>query len=114
MGSFIGTVLGVAFIYLLCLAASTMVLVFARWLLICLFESLGQGFSRKVIAYPVVALLGRERRAIRGDDRSLYQLVLIMLAITAVVSWIFQGFLSAMICTGVAAGASALAVFKSE
>jgi len=113
MWSFIGTIFGVGLMYLVSLTVSTLVVVAMRWLLVALFEDLDEGFARRTIAYPIVALLGRERKARRGDSQSLYELVLSLLAVTALVSLVLQGVLSTLICTAIAAGASALAIFRS-
>jgi hypothetical protein len=61
---------------------------------------------RQSIAFPVIEILSRERRARRGDTRSLAQLFIFELAATLVVSLLIQGILASVVFTVIFSGAA--------
>lgn len=79
-----------------------------RICLIKAFERLSPHSSARVVrqfvAVPIVGLLSRERRARRGDNRSLLQLFASQLVCTFIVSLIIQSFLASLLFTVIFGG----------
>jgi hypothetical protein len=90
--------------YLLSLGIALFLLLpLVRFTLIQVFERLPRAGPtqalRQLLAFPVIGLLGRERRARRGDYKSLFELFLCQLAGAFLVSLLIQSFIATLIFT---------------
>ncbi len=106
MWSFIGWVFLSLVRYMLSLGIVVFIVSpLVKFSLIHLFERLprsGAGHAlRQSMAVPIVGLLSRERRARRGDHKSLFQLFMLELSTTFVISFLMQGLLATVIFTGI-------------
>jgi hypothetical protein len=79
-----------------------------KFVLVRIFKSLPrEGASRMgrgLLAFPVVAVLGRQRRARRGDRKSAFELLAFQLAGAFFVSLAIQSFLASAVFTVIFAG----------
>lgn len=56
---------------------------------------------RQSIAFPIIGILSRERRARRGDRASLVQLFIFELAASFIISLLIEGILASMVFTAI-------------
>lgn len=76
-----------------------------KWLMVTVFEELegeegALRTARQLLAYPVTGLLGRQRKARRGDEDADLELFLIDVAVGTVLSTCVQGFLLTLFTIG--------------
>ncbi len=104
MGNFLEWIIFGFLRYLLSLGIAVFLLFPSiRFVLVQAFERLPRrGIARtlrQLLAFPVIGLLSRERRTLRGDRRSLFQLFLCQLAGAFIISLAIQGILATSVYT---------------
>lgn len=100
MGHFIYVLFLAVLVYLLLFGVASLAIAGLRWALLLVFSGLPANgaarTTRQFIAFPMVALLSRERKARAGDCRSIRQLYYLQIVIAGALSWLVQGALVAI------------------